>query len=72
MSNTLTEIDSAGWLCFGEGIGDHQIAFVDINIELLIGKIRQHIAQRPHQQIQMHLGGSVRNYVKEFEQRFIK
>ena len=64
VSETLTDIDSAGWLQFREGIGDHCIAFIDIKIEKLICKHRQHIARQPHQRLQIHLEGCV-GFIKE-------
>ena len=31
VSPSLTNVTRAGWIPFGEGIGDHRISFIDIN-----------------------------------------
>ena len=53
ISDTIVDVENAGWLWFGKGIGDHRIAFIDVPNSSLIGKNWHQIAQRQHQQLQI-------------------
>ena len=46
VSPKLADCDSAGWLQFGQGIGDHRIAFLDINLTKLICKDKYDIIKK--------------------------
>ena len=60
-SQELLAVENAGWLRFGEGIRDHRIAFIDIDLSLLIGKEKHKIVKR-----------SVHNYVQVVEEKILR
>ena len=43
VSPSLTNVTTSSWLPFGEGIGDHRIAFIDINSKIVLNRDRHDI-----------------------------
>ena len=72
MTKDIVDVENAGWLKFGEGIGDHRIAFVDIPIHLIIGKERHEIARRSGRQLHTTNESSTKAYIKLCEKGFIR
>ena len=72
MSELLTSVENAGWLRFGEGIGDHRVAYIDVDIEMLIGKAKHEISRQYGQRLQTANESSTRTYVKLCEEGLIK
>ena len=70
--DSLTVIENAGWLKFGEGIGDHRIGYINIDVALLIGKHKQDIARKLSCRLQTTNKSSTKTYVKLCEEGFIK
>ena len=52
-SQSLLAVDNAGWLRFGEGVGDHQIVYIDIDLALLIRKDKHDIMKRIARRLQI-------------------
>ena len=52
-SQSLLAVDNAGWLRFGEGIGDHRIAYINIDLALLINKNKHDIVKRNARRLQI-------------------
>ena len=71
MSPEMAAVENACWLRFGEGIGDHQIAYVDIPIHDIIGKERHEIARRSGQRLHTTNESSTKTYIKICERAFI-
>ena len=72
VSELLTSVNNAGWLQFSEGIDDHRIAYINIDVNLLIGKQRQEISRKSSRRLQTTNESSTRTYVKLCEAGFKK
>ena len=71
VSQHLLAVDNAGWLRFGDGVGDHRIAYIDIDIALLINKNKHDIVTRTARRLQLTNRQSVHNYVRVFENNIL-
>ena len=72
VTDNLTDVNNTGWLRFGEGIGNHQIAYMDIQVQDLIGKDRHEIACQSARKLQIDNEGSVKSYIKLCEHDFLR
>ena len=71
-SASLLDIENAGWLSFDEGIGDHRIAYADIQLEHLINKDKYDIITSTARQLQIKNEDAVQKYVHTCERDFLK
>ena len=62
MSDSLLDIENAGWLSFGNGIGGHRIAYVDIKLDYLINKDKYDIITSTARRLQVNNEDAVRRY----------
>ena len=62
VSAPILELESTGWLRFGEGIGDHRIAYLDIKLEHLINKDKYEIVTSTARILQVKNEDAVRRY----------
>lgn len=67
----MANIEGTGWLSFGEGIGDHRIAFLDIQLGALISKDKYEIVSRRARRLQIKNENTVKKYITIYEQEFV-
>ena len=72
VSDTLLDIKITGWLRFCKGVGDHRIAYLDINLEHLIDKDKYEIVTSTAQRLQIKNEDAVRRYTSICEEEFRK
>ena len=72
VSDSLLDIEKAGWLRFGKGIGDHRIAYVYIKLEYLINKDKYEIITSTARRLQVKNEKAVRRYVTICKDEFRK
>ena len=62
----------AGWLPFGDGVGNHRILFVDINSEIVLNKDKHEIIPIRARRLQLKKENSVKKYLELIEQQYCK
>ena len=71
VSQRLRHIDMGGWLCFGEGIGDHRAIFLDIPIQILLGENKFTIAPSQVRRLKCDDPRIVNKFNKLLEEQYI-
>ena len=73
ISSQLNSLHSrAGWLGFGQGVGDHRIAYIDINATCLINKDKQDIVPINAQRLQINKEQCMKKYNEYVEPEYQK
>ena len=62
----------SGWLPFGDGVGDHMIAFVDNNSEIVLNKDKYEIIPIRARRLQIKKEYSVNKYLELIEPQYCK
>ena len=68
----LNNIDRAGWLKFGAGVGDHRIGYIDIDISSILCSDKDEIVWRHAQQLQIDNERCTSKYLTYVEKEFQK
>ena len=71
-STSLHDCDATGWLSFGHWIGDHRLAFVDIQLSKLICKEKYDVVRKVARRLQLKNERSVHRYIELCEREFAK
>ena len=72
VSPTLNNVTKAGWLPFGDGVGDHRIAYIDIDADLVLNKDKHEIVPIRARRLQIKNEKSVKRYLELVEPQFRK
>ena len=69
---SLSNVTKAGWLPFVDGVGNHRIAFVDINSEIKLNKDKHEIIPIRARRLQIKKENSVKKYLEMIEPQYCK
>ena len=72
ISSQLNSIHRAGWLGFGQGVGDHRIAYIDIDATCLINKDKQDIVPINARRLQIDKEQCMKKYNEYVEPEYRK
>lgn len=70
VSPSLASADRAGWLKFGSGVGDHRIAYLDIDIKKILCKDKNEIVNHDARRLQVGNERCKNKYLEYVEKEF--